>query len=356
MMTSWPCRFLVVFTMLMAFSAVNTAAEETVLLRPKFKTGQAYYVERITESEHQMKGGQFGKAGAKNSIRKVLGLLEKTKETSPDRTVLELTYKKIAFSGTLAMHGKLDFDSDQSEDSLSPMLAPLFRPMIGMKVTAELDQDYTAVKLTGGDKIIAQIEKGNVARNMLWPEMREGLSNTALKGSLIDDQFVLVPNREVKVGERWMRSVESPGATTGPVRDEYEITLERISNEGGHRLAHLSYTGTTKQAGPPLTKALAEYKLKSGTFRGTAVFDCELGRIVRREENLQRTLLVTIAAAGDAGKIEVAIDSKVTMSLSPARERAKTKSGDAAKKKSARKKSSTKKNTVEKKPSSADDE
>jgi len=355
MLTSWPHRSLLVFAMLTVSAVAARAAEETVLLRPKFSTGRAYYVERITETEQQMKGGQFGRVGMKSSIRQVSGLLERTRETSPERTVLDLTFKKIAFGGTLAMLGELHFDSDQPEDDLSPVLAPIFRPMLGMKVTVELDRNQAAVRVRGGEKIVAKIEQGKVAGNMLWPELREGLSNEALKGSFGGDQFVLMPNREVKVGERWTRSAEYAGVKTGPLEEEYEVTLEKTSNEGGRRLAHLSYTGTVKQVGPPLTKGPAEYQLKSGTLRGTAVFDCELGRIIRREENQQKTLLITIAGAGDAGKIEIAAEVKQSMTLSPTEEGANTKSGKAAKKKATKDKPPAKKKPAGRKTPSAND-
>lgn len=350
------CRSLaLLLTVVLLVSAAAAAAEETVPLRPKFKTGQVFHIERITETEQEMKGGQFGKAGVKNTICDVLGILEKTRETSRERTVLSLTFKKAAFGGTLAMIGKVDFDSDQPDEGQSPMLAPIFRPIVGMGLTVQLDHDYTAVKVSGAEKMVAKIEKGNVAGNMLWSEFREGFNNEAFKGSLGNAQFVLLPNREVKVGERWKRSVEHPTVKTGRVREEYEVTLEKISNEGGRRAAHLSYTAALTPVEPPKAAGPAQYELKSGTLSGTAVFDCELGRIVRREENQKRTLHVTIPAAGAAGAIEVTAKSKLTMTLSPAEAEPKAKSGDAAKKKTTKDKQPAKKKAKQKKTSSTDD-
>lgn len=138
----------------------------------------------------------------------------------------------------------------------------------------------------------------------------EGMDQKSLESNL-RQQSALLPNKEVKVGDTWQANVSSP--LPGMDKDlniKFDVKLDKIVEEGGRKLAKLSYSGKMEktevvQQGQAMT-------IEASEISGTMDFDVNLGQVYKSDMGMDLsvkaqagiTVNMNMNAASELFKVE----------------------------------------------------
>lgn len=262
------------------------AAEQSVLLKPRYVPGRTSYVEMALDFNQKITGSMFGSEGTEATIRQLQGVWEKTESLSAaEGARITMTFDRVQLT-MLSAAGSLSFDSDLDDPvDQSNALAPLLRPMLGMPMTLEVDKDGRIVSFRGMRSIVEKIEK-SVGPQEIFSRLKNDFTDEAAKILWAERRLMLYPNREVSVGDTWQYASRVRGPLTGDRVCEYNFHLKGIEEKGGRLVAEIGYTGTirTVAGAEPGPAVLGHVELKSGTVEGAATFDIERGQYVRQTD------------------------------------------------------------------------
>lgn len=199
---------------------------------------------------------------------------------------LNTAYRRIAMNMTLP-NGEMSFDSDKPADSIAdlqknPMgvMNRIFGAMVGKSFTMKVSPEGKVIAITGlnemGDAMVNSIGMDDAAK-MRARQMFDQQFNEENMKQTFSQAFDIFPNKEVKVGDKWEKTLTMNGAmradakTVYTVKDikEDEVTLDAASDidMAGNKIKQ---TGTM-QIDPNtglVTKANLEQTM-TGTVNGT---------------------------------------------------------------------------------------
>jgi hypothetical protein len=320
--------------------AVAYAPGQTVLLKPKFTPGSVAYVETKQDIKQDMSGAPLPGGSATMNMNQIFGLLEKV-EAAGKNVHLVQTFDRVSMrmesSAAPGMGG--DYDSDRPENDESGMLGQIFPPMVGGVLTIEIDPDGKVVSAKGMQKIIEKIEESG-GGNPMFAQMKESMTDDSTKTEW-QTRLAFFPNKEVKVGETWTKTVKSPMPTIGELQVEFNCKLEKVEKKDGHDLAIIAYTTkTTQPADAKAEEGMGgmKFAVEGGTGKGTVTFDAQRGEIVKRVQDSTLKLRLQMPGAAedaDSPGMKISVDSKETLTLMTEQER-KAQKAENAKKKAAK--------------------
>jgi len=260
------------------FCGAACLAGEAMELKAKFPPGRTRYVESKREMTQKIKSPMGNMAF---DIKILNGHLEKVESGAGGGGKVLVTFDRMKFE--MDMPGAaMTYDTDMAEIDEAPMIKPVADAMIGGEVTLEFDKDGKTKSASGGDKLIETMGKKAGTANQFFNGMKEHFSTEALKSEMGDGPFRVLPSKKVAVGDKWKNSYEEKMPQMGTFKIDLDCVLEKVSEEGGKKVAVIGYTGkmTMKEAGQTM---MGPMDLESGTLKGTVWFAISEGEVVKSE-------------------------------------------------------------------------
>jgi len=334
-------RHPVSWSVALLLTAALPAAEapaQSVVLKPKYTAGHTGYLELDEQVTQTLRGGMFGPDGRKFDFRHLRGLAQKVEASSPgEGAKLAMTFDRIQLQSSFAGMGQsnsFDSDVDDPKDESNP-LANAVGGMLGMTMRMEVDADGNVKSFSGMKEILAKMEEAAAGNPMFEQMVRRELRDDSARVEWGEKMMALFPNKEVKVGETWTRTLREPTQNVGELIWEYHCKLERLGVENGRQVAVVACDGTIRRASEePAEAGPMGMKLEklTGRFTGGGTFDVDRGEFVKQNQTTEMNIVMagpgaaeTQPADPEAGKMKVDLASTRTVSvLSPA-EREKQK-------------------------------
>ncbi|HKQ50486.1 MAG TPA: DUF6263 family protein [Phycisphaerae bacterium] len=327
------------------------AADESVMLRPKFKQGDSIYIELDQQIARDQSGRGIPGGSMTIHTRRTYGFIQEVKAVSASKTYLNLTFDRVSQKFDAGPMADFYFDSDApAHEDTDEQVAEAMSPMLGMTLQLEFDKDFHVTTASGmiplREKVGKALGQNMLLRQILWQE----LDDARAKVMYGESRFALYPNKEVKVGDEWTRTFTDQHPQIGVALHTYHCKLDRISEEGGRKVAIITFEGTVanKPSAAGASDETDPMKV-DGQSTGTGTFDIDQGLIVKTSLE-GKTKLRTLDEEGKESKSGMNIDMeiKTTWTVMPVAEREKIKAEnakvtEAAQKAAAEKKAARKK-------------
>lgn len=274
-----PIRLAVVGGVLALFSL--PAAGQSVLLKPKFKTGEKFYAEITSSASQEIKGPMAGPDGMTINVQQIEGMLCEVKSASPESTELEMTFDRVGqFLDMAMMPARFDSDMDDPKDP-SNQAAVALGPKLGMSLKMKLGPDGRVVECTGMEDVVAKLEKEALGV-ALFEQERPALTDERMASQWSTAFGALYPNREVKSGDTWTNTLPYLVPRMGNVTYVFNCKADSIVEEGGRKYLVIRYDGTIQvpeeMKSKPNQYGMVVQKF-DGTHSGVAKYDIERGLI-----------------------------------------------------------------------------
>jgi hypothetical protein len=314
---------------LLALAAAPAAAEE-VTLEWKWKKGDSFRY-RMTQDQKQ---ALVGPENQQASQQQVFVWRQDVEEVSPEGVATVLTtYESVKLEMDLGT-GKTTYDSTKPEDKEKAAQNPMIKPvaaLVGERFTFKIDRAGNVLEVTGIDRIMEKVLAGTTRKSP-----KGFLSDEAMK-TMLEQSFHALPEKPVKPGDRWERSLVQKIPVLGAVQYDTHYALAALESMGGEEAAKIGIE--MKIVHKPAEKpdpdnpfsAMFDIKMADGTGRGELSFGREKGRILKQV--LETTLEMTIdmkAPPAPAGaekpaapppppkQLRQRIEQKTTLELLPA--------------------------------------
>lgn len=302
-------------------------AADSVMIRPKHKPGQKCYVELDQRVVRKMNGPPI--PGVPSNVRRVYGLIQKVEDSSSDKTVLTLTFDRVAqWFGSDGTDVMFDSDVPDHEDT-SSQLASVLSPILSLPLTIELDKDFHVKAIKGMMDIrstVATMATGNPYLRMIGQELADDRARLTYGES----RYALYANKEVKTGERWERELSDMVPFVGKVIYRYDCKLDRIGEEDGRKVAFVTYEGTVRNGprNPIVSKPVNRQMVVDGAFKGKGTFDIEQGLFTKIAGEGKTTIQPEPARnkeEEDEETVKIELTTKSVTTIVPEEDRLKVK-------------------------------
>ncbi len=307
------------------FSDTASQADEGVLLKPRFDAPAESYVEFDTDMIQKF-AGPDGKPMQVTS-RSVYGLLQKA-TAKGDGVEIEATLDRIFGSMAFSETMKSVYDTDEPDfEDASPMHRDAFTPILNLPIKVAVNVKGVASTIDGGEAIRKKL-KALGDQNYIAKSLAEGdLTDRQILSTVGELPLVLLPNRNIKIGESWKKTQNDEYQQVGKVIVNYDCKLDRVEKKNGRDVAIVSYKGTVEKDSsekPEKGKRLGKI---DGTFTGTAIFDVAQGRFVEIQRDTKAKIEVPPWWTQEAEAPLMKIDGEVKLvySIASAADRRKQK-------------------------------
>jgi len=273
-------------------SAGNAAGG--TLLKVKWQQGKRY-VNSVTNSQ----AAEINVPGMSTPLKQDVSLSQAfavTVNKTNDDGGAELGMEFLSYHMDQMTGGRqaVRFDSadDPAKDGRNP-IAPIFRKIVGAKLTFTVDADGKVVNVEGVDELIANIRQG------LNPQVA-----SVVDSMVNEDQFKqyldasrAMPNHAVNVGDTWPIDFEMKIAAVGRLKLHLDCKFVGMEQHGDRNCAKIDYTGTmTSKAIPGADPKAVSAQIEKGKLTGTTWFDPDLGMVV--DSTGEQTFAAKINANG----------------------------------------------------------
>ena len=297
-------------------------AEESILLRPKYEPGDTAYVEAAVHVRQKMSGGIFDQASLNPATQRTLGLLTRIEPGSDGGAVMVGVFDRVRNDVKVVVdEWRFDTDGQSASDPNNPV-AIVMSSLLGRSIRLRLDEHGQPTSCEGMKPILEDMEQAassDPSALQFFTQVKERLTNAEMKFLWGDLQAVLYPNREVKVGDTWKRTVRRPVPYVGAVLREYDFTVRRIGTEGGRKVLIVDYQAAIRKApDAEATPAPGGTRVRYGGGRltGTATFDVERGIFVKQTEEVQdRRTMTPLTAPADGSQPRFIMDQTVQTTI-----------------------------------------
>jgi outer membrane protein assembly factor BamB len=188
---------------------------------------------------------------------------------------------------TEAIRTNYDTDNPDAEDA-SPDHKAAYSPIIGMPLTIVLDGQGLGASVEGGEPIRAKLTALGEANFVASAMAKEVFADRSIMSNFAEQQYVLLPYREVKVGEAWKKTHHDVYPNVGKVIVQYDCTLASVEGD----TALVNFKGTVTK--DPDEKPTKEFRpgAMEGSFSGTANFSISQSRFVSLQTDTTATIHV----------------------------------------------------------------
>jgi hypothetical protein len=259
----------------------------------KLKKGDHFYLRNVTTTKQTLKA--VGKELTQNSeLTVVLGFT--VMDQSSEGLLLRETIEELTV--------KPDKGDAVSDDKL-----------LGVSFDLLLSPKWEVLKFEGYDKLIEKLAGDDVSA-------RQALQATVSEDSLkktVREVFAFVPDRPVKEGATWDRSVEEPFGVLGTLREARTYKLEGKADLGGKKVDRITFTSSVEYKPGKPDKSLAYHvvsgEMKADEAKGTVYFDQTAGRLVQMESQtkLRGRMVLSISGSNVDAVVEQEQTTKVAV-------------------------------------------
>lgn len=271
----------------------SLASAESVMLKPKHKVGDTAYVEQAADILQKIHNPMMGEPMEIN-LQRTYGLTRKVESATDGGAKLSWTYDRTMQKiDSPMLEAAYDSDNAGDEDE-SEMLADLLQAMIGGKFNIEMSKDFSIASCSGMEEILEKTQEAG-AGGMLSQQLQRELSDDRGRVTYGESMYLMYPNKEVKVGETWAKTQRDTIPQLGKVVSHYEYKLDKIAEEGGRKVAIVSFKSNVEndksdksaKEDEALHGMSPEIK---GTSTGTATFDIERGMVTKSVSNSETNI------------------------------------------------------------------
>lgn len=269
------------FGALAALVVSGSAVAESARIELKWEEGKTYHTRQNMDMVMDM--------GAVKSVTSMT-MEMKGKVAAHEKGVGVATSIDSVKTKTEAAGQTFSYDSTKEEGN-SPHLVAEMEKVMKMQFTAVYDKTGKFVKV---EDIPAELQ--NV----------QGMDKKTLEANL-RQQSVLLPNKEVNVGETWKAKVASPIPGMGKdLNMTFDVKFDRLVKEGGRKIAKLSFTGVMEKT--EVVEQGQKMTIEAKGLSGTIDFDVNLGQIYK-------SVLNTNLSVTAQGGIAIQMDMDVATEL-----------------------------------------
>jgi len=302
--------------LLMVAATVPAGAGEPIAIRPRWTAGDARYFE-ISESAVQTLAAP--QATMKTAVDQVVGFREIVDEVTAEKIALTWVFERMALGlNSPTMGPKMEYDTDVPNlERTGKLVGPICRNFVGATLKLELDGQGKVTSFTGMKEAVDKVGK-NTLGNMIFSQLREGMTDDLTRNEYVDSRMVLYPDRPVKEGDAWKAEVRRNDPRFGTLVTKYVVKFDRMTEENGRTLAILSYEGARSRAGAPSTRPgpmgqLWEYV--EGAVTGSARFDPAKGTIIDQREQTAGSITIRDPKAAPDAPATARIETRGTRAI-----------------------------------------
>ncbi len=307
-------------------------ADEPLLLKPAATEPHHAYIELEAELDQKMTGPDGNPMNMKS--RSIYGVMQKT--TPRDGGwLIELTFDRMlgymVFNET--MQSLYDSDDPGYVDA-SPMHRDAFDVVLNTQLKITLDANGLATSIEGADAIRQKL-KALGDQNFVSKTLLEGdFTDRQLMSQFGDLPMILLPNKQVNIGEKWEKVHRDEYPQVGKVIVKYGCSLTSIETLSlevlglpavRREVATVNFEGSVtndEEEKAPEGKRLGKI---NGSFKGRAHFDPKDRRFVQIQRDTQATIEVppwwTPDPEAPLFKIESSMKQRYTVNSAAEREK-----------------------------------
>jgi hypothetical protein len=257
-------------------AGLATAARAQAPLEWKLKKGDVFYLRNVTTTKQTLKA--LDKEVPQNSeLTVVLGFA--VADQTPEGFLLKETVEEVTI--------KPEKGEPVSDDKIA-----------GATFAILLSPKWEVLKFEGYDKLIDKLSGDDVA---VRQALQATLSEDALKKS-VREAMAFLPDRPVKEGDTWERTVEQPFGVLGTLRETRTYKLEGKEDQGGKKVDKITFTSAVDYKPGKPDKALAYHvisgEMKADEAKGTVHFDAAAGRVVQIESHMKLRGRMVLSISG----------------------------------------------------------
>lgn len=216
-------------------------------------------------------------------------MLMNTKNTAaedPKGITVVTEYTRIKMNMMMGGNPMMQYDSQ--EGGGNAMVDGMFKPLMQTKVKTIYGVDGKILAIEGLDQL-----KLNEAAGL----SKESIEQMAKQASM------MLPNKEVKVGETWKSSMDMPMGKGAVGKIEYNMKLDSVTGN----IAKVTFTGTMNgEIGAEGMKMKMEAKKIEGTYD----FDTEMGQIKKMDMDMDFSM-----STAEEGGMKMEAQTKTSMKL-----------------------------------------
>jgi hypothetical protein len=296
---------------LVALPALDAHAEEPFDIRPHWKAGQCYYIEFDWRRDIKYLGENLPEESRHRRWSAVEGWWEQVDSISSNGTVhLTLTFDHLA--ANYGNDPSLRYDSDQDDRSVDTNeIGETYRPMIGKRLTVEVDAKGKVVSVHGMEDIYAQIAR-TVGSNSYLAYMRQTHGDDYIK--FLEEQVLAMYAFESKEpGDTWTRRIEHKGIGYDC---EYELdSEEKLNGRPGLAIAYHCQLDSRAHDDSKERQKKDGWRHMRAKVSGQAFYDRARGMIVHGEELDQSESEQALTLEGHQGPVWAKTASKGQQTL-----------------------------------------
>jgi hypothetical protein len=280
---SMSCRFVVAVVLL---GALAGAARAQAPLEWKLRKGDHFYLRNVTTTKQTLKA--LGKELPQNTEQTiVLGF--SVEDQVAEGLVLKQTIEDLTI--------KPEKGEPVRDDKV-----------VGASFILTVSPKWEILKFEGYDKLIDKLAGDDAAvRQALQATVQED----ALKKS-VREALAFLPDRPVKDGETWERSIEQPLGAFGTLRETRTYKLAGKEDVGGKKLDKITFTTAVDFKPGKKVETLPFYvlsgRMESKEAKGTIHFDAAAGRLVQGKSD--QKLVGTMVLLSADTKIDAVIEQE----------------------------------------------
>jgi hypothetical protein len=250
----------------------------------KLKKGDRFYLRNVTTTKQTLKA--LGKEVPQNTEQTiVLGFT--VEEQLTDGFLLKETVEELTITPE---------KGDPVSDS----------KIVGASFNVTLSKNWEILKFEGYDKLIDKLAGDDVT---VRQALQATLQEDALKKS-VREALAFLPDRPVKDGDTWERSIEEPLGVLGQLRETRTYKLDGKEDAGGKKLDKITFT-TAVDFKPGKRVENVPYYVLSGRIetkeaKGTVLFDPTTGRVVESKSDLK--LVGTMVLSSSDAKVDAVFE------------------------------------------------
>ena len=281
-------RRVVVAVLFLLAAGLAAPARAQAPLEWKLKKGDTFYLRNVTTTKQTLKAVE--KEVPQNSeLTVVLGFT--VVDQTPEGFLLKETVEEVTVK------------PEKGEPASDEKIA-------GATFAILLSPKWEVLKFEGYDKLIDKLAGDDIAARQA---LQATLSEDALKKS-VREVIAFLPDRPVKEGDTWERTVEQPFGVLGTLRETRTYKLAGKEDQGGKKVDKITFTGAVEyKAGKP-DKALAYHvisgEMKADEAKGTVYFDPAAGRVAQIESRMKLRGRMVLSVSGS--NVDAAVEQEQT--------------------------------------------
>jgi Family of unknown function (DUF6263) len=212
-----------------------------------------------------------------------------------------------------------DSTNETAPGGTNTALSEFFKALKGSQFTLTIGKDMAVEKVEGRDEFVKKLVQSNKQLEQLLNKI---LGEEALK-QMADPTFGIVPNKPVKVGDSWTKTVKLTLGPLGSYENTYTFTYAKQTGD----VADIDVKVALKYTPPGADQGgeTLPFKIKGGNIsqvqddksnKGTIKFNTKLGRIESSDIKVKMSGSLQLDIGGTTTEVNLTQDQTTTVKTS----------------------------------------